>query len=90
MDHTDLIVKGEGGANVVVQFKNSKNLPQVIRLRKSRKNKEEELETPGIDEIIWPELRQQGASLLSLESDLLYIKQFLAPFIGSQYIPPQV
>ncbi|KAG7671825.1 hypothetical protein Ndes2526B_g07265 [Nannochloris sp. 'desiccata'] len=49
----------------------------------------EELQKAGIDEIIWPELRQQGASLLSLQSDLQYIKQVLAPFIGSQYIPPQ-
>lgn len=88
MDH--LIFKGEGGANIVVQYKNSKNLVQVIRLRKSRLNGMEELQKAGIDEIIWPELRQQGASLLSLQSDLQYIKQVLAPFIGSQYIPPQV
>jgi len=85
-----IIFKGEGGANIVVQYKNSKKLAHVIRLRKGRLNGIEELEIASIDEIIWPELRQQGASLITLQSDLQYIKEFLHPFIGYQYIPPQV
>jgi hypothetical protein len=87
----NVIIKGEGGANVVMQYKNSKNAPQVIRLRKSCLNKEGELPKPkGIDELIWPELLEQGTSLLSLQSDLKYSKQILAPLIGPQYIPSQV
>lgn len=82
--------KGEGGANIVVQYKNSKNLAQVVRLRKKCLNGTEELQNAGIDEIIWPELRQQGASLLSLQSDLQYINDILVPYIGSQYILHQV
>jgi inositol-pentakisphosphate 2-kinase len=86
-----LIIKGEGGANVVVQYgKNSKNLAQVIRLRKLRSNDDKELPKAGIDELIWPELLEQAAPLLSLQSDLQYICKFLTPLIGSQYIPPQV
>ena len=91
-NHAIGLVKGEGLANIVLQYDKSNTSNTVIRIRKRRRDDEISAAFPSssLEQETWEDLFSAVDSSSLLALDLMYITKYIGPIVGLQYIPPQV
>ncbi len=81
------ILKGQGAANAVFEYKNPEKCGNVIRIRSGNQAAADD-RTQALEQEAWREIGLGDAP--PLESDLRYISGVIRPLIGPQYLAPQV